>query len=206
MLNKVYIAVPFVIGLSLVACSARDIVLDNKKTELLGSDKFKLCDLSGKICTNIKEKQTIPIKIIPPLGLSTAVNKAEINCLARNITQEAVKGYIVDKVHVAWGTINRVKLGYAKTICGVISQAGQMSWYKDYVKRIAPPNKQDVELAKKVLKGDIPNPSPDCMITNWYNIIHDSKDSFNAKEKDKIDVCSKHPKNTPHFYLEVRKP
>lgn len=206
MLNKVYIAVPFVIGLSLVACSARDIVLDNKKTELLGKDIGVFCDVSQTTCTNIKEHQKMPIKIIPPLGLSTAVNKSEINCLARNITQEAVKGYLVDKIHVAWGTINRVKLGYAKTICGVISQHNQMSWYKNYEKRIAPPAKEDVEIAKQVLKGDIPNPSPDCMITNWYNIIYDSKDSFNAKERDKIHVCSKHPKNTPHFYLEVRNP
>lgn len=205
MVNK-YIAIPFSVGLTVVFFATAEAIKERKESELLGQDKFVLCDLSQDTCTNIKEREKMPIKIIPPLGLSTAVNQSEINCLARNITQEAVKGYIVDKIHVAWGTINRVKLGYGKTICDVISRPNQMSWYRDYAKRIAPPAKEDIVIAKDVLKGSIPNPSPDCMITNWYNIIHDSKDSFNAKEKDKIDVCSKHPKNTPHFYLEVRKP
>jgi spore germination cell wall hydrolase CwlJ-like protein len=204
MLNKVYIAVPFFVGLACVGFATANAIQERKEQELLGQDKFVLCDLSKDTCTNIKEREKIPIKIIPPLGLSTAVNQSEINCLARNITQEAVVGYVVDKVHVAWGTINRVKLGYGKTICEVISKPNHMSWYKNPVKRNAPPLKEDVELAKEVLKGNIPNPSPDCRITNWYNIKHDSKDSFNAKQKDRIDVCSKHPRNTPHFYMEVR--
>jgi spore germination cell wall hydrolase CwlJ-like protein len=206
MLNKIYIAVPFFVGLSAIAFSTANAVRKNKETELFGYDKFILCSVSGDNCTSIKKHQKIPIKTNPPLGLDTAVNKAEINCLARNITQEAVKGYLVDKIHVAWGTINRVKIGrgYGRTICEVISQSNQMSWYKDSAKRNAPPRKEDVDIAKEVLKGNIPNPSPDCMITNWYNIKFDSKNSFNAKQKDRIDVCSKHPRNTPHFYMEVR--
>lgn len=214
MLNKVYIAVPFFVGLSIVAFNTANAVKERKEAELLGNDTFILCSLSGDTCTKIKERQKIPIKITPPLGLSTAVNKSEINCLAKNISEEAVKGYLVDKIHVAWGTINRVKLRYGKTICQVVSKYNvnkgittyQMSWYGNPVKRNRPPDYADVMLARKVLSGNIPNPSPDCMITNWYNIIHDSKNSFNAKQKDKIDVCSKHPKNTPHFYLEVRNP
>lgn len=204
MVNK-YIAIPFSVGLTVVFFATAEAIKERKESELLGQDKFVLCDLSKDTCTNIKERQKMPIKIIPPLGLSTAVNQSEINCLARNITQEAVKGYIVDKIHVAWGTINRVKLGYGKTICDVISRPNQMSWYKDYAKRIAPPAKEDIVIAKNVLKGNIPNPSPDCMITNWYNIKRDSVNSFNAKYRDKDGVCSKRPKNTPHFYMEVRK-
>jgi hypothetical protein len=206
MFNKVWVAVPFVIGLSLVACSTRDIVLDNKKSELLGSDKFQLCDLSGETCTNIKEKQPIPIKIIPPLGLSTAVNKAEINCLARNITQEAVSGYLADKIAVGYGTINRVKQGFARSICGVISQAGQMSWFANYKKRNAPPRKEDVELAKKLLTGDIPNPSPKCPIVSWYNNNLDAKTSFNFKGMidPKKEKCVYKPFGTPHFYIGWR--
>lgn len=214
MLNKVYVAVPFVIGLSLVACSARDIVLDNKKTELLGKDIGVFCDLSQTTCTNIKERQKMPIKIIPPLGLSTAVNQSEINCLAKNISEEAVGGYPVDKIHVAWGTINRVKLGYGKTICQVVSKYNvnkgittyQMSWYGNPAKRNRPPRPENVQLAMRLLKGEIPNPSPDCMITNWYNKNLDSKNSFNANYMYKDGVCSKRPKNTPHFYMEVRNP
>lgn len=206
MLNKTYIAVPITAFLAVIGFTTADAIKDRKESELLGKDIGVFCDVSQTTCTNIKERQKMPINIIPPLGIQTAVNQSEINCLARNITQEAVKGYLVDKIHVAWGTINRVKLRYAKTICGVISQPNMMSWYKDYAKRTAPPAKEDVLIARQVLNGDIPNPSPDCMITNWYNIVHDSKDSFNAKHKDRIDVCSKHPKNTPHFYLEVRNP
>lgn len=203
MVNK-YIAIPFTVGLTVVFFATAEAIKERKESELLGKDKFVLCDLSQDTCTNIKERQTMPIQINPPLGIQTAVNQSEIDCLARNITQEAVKGYIVDKVHIAWGTINRVKLGYGKTICDVISRPNQMSWYKDYAKRIAPPAKEDIVIASKLLKGDIPNPSPDCMITNWYNIKRDSKNSFNAKYRDKDGVCSKRPKNTPHFYMEVR--
>lgn len=214
MLHKVYIAVPFFVGLSIVAFNTANAVKERKESELLGNDKFVLCSISGDTCTNIKERQKLPIKIIPPLGLSTAVNQSEINCLARNITQEAVSGYPVDKIHIAWGTINRVKLGYGKTICEVISKYNvnkgvityQMSWYGNLAKRNRPPAYADVTLARKVLSGDIANPSPDCMITNWYNKNLDSKSSFNANYMYKDGVCSKRPKNTPHFYIEVRNP
>jgi len=215
MLNKVYIAVPFIIGLSLVACSTRDIVLDNKKSELLGSDKFILCSLSGDTCTHIKEREKIPIKIIPPLGLSTAVNKSEINCLARNITQEPVAKNRQDKIAVGFGTINRVKIGMAKSICAVIAQnkknangsiTYQMSWYGNWAKRNAPPRKEDVELAKKLLTGDIKNPMPECPFVSWYNNNLDADTSFNRKgmlnpQKDK---CVYKPFGTPHFYIGWR--
>lgn len=48
--------------------------------------------------------------------------------------------------------------------------------------------------------------SPDCKITSWYNIKFDQENSFNEKQLKKTDTCSKHPKNTPHFYVEVRNP
>lgn len=212
MLNKVWIAVPFAIGLSYVGFATANVVIDNKKTQLLGSDKFLLCSLSGDNCTNIKERQKMPFKITPPLGLSTALDQKEVYCLAKNISEEAVQNYLVDKIHVGWGTINRVKLNYARTICGVITQSKinekghrihQMEWRKDPVKVNRPPRPENMELAKRLLKGEIPNPSPDCMITNWYNVELDSKKSFNAEYRDKKGVCSKRPKWTPHFYMEV---
>lgn len=206
MFNKVWIAVPFAIGLSYVGFATANVVIDNKKTQLLGSDKFLLCSLSGDTCTNIKERQKMPIKIIPPLGLSFAVNKQEINCLAKNITQEAVSGYIVDKIAVGYGTINRVKQGFARSICSVISQAGQMSWYSNYAKRNTPPTKENVELAKKLLTGDIPNPSTECPIVSWYNNNLDSKNSYNFKGMidPKKQKCVYKPFGTPHFYIGWR--
>jgi hypothetical protein len=214
MLNKVWIAVPFAIGLSYVGFATANVVIDNKKTQLLGSDKFLLCSLSGDTCTNIKERQKMPIKIIPPLGLSVAVNKQEINCLARNITQEAVSGYTVDRIAVAYGTINRVKQGFARSICAVISQYSvnkgkttyQMSWYGNYAKRNAPPRPENVELAKKILTGDIPNPSTECPIVSWYNNNLDSKQSYNFKGMldPKKQKCVYKPFSTPHFYIGWR--
>jgi hypothetical protein len=203
MLNKIYIAVPFFVGLTAVGFATTNAIKDNKKTELLGYDKFVLCNATGDNCTSIKQHERLPFKINPPLGLDTAVNKAEINCLARNITQEAVRGYLVDKIHIGYATINRVKLNYARTICKVIAQKDAMSWYNNPAKRNAPPSPENIRLAKKLLKGNISNPSPDCMITNWYNVKYDNKESFNAKYMYKDGVCSHRPKFTPHFYMEV---
>ena len=206
MLNKVYIAVPFFVGLSIVAFNTANAVKERKEAELLGNDKFVLCSLSGDTCTNIKEHQKIPIKITPPLGLSTAVNQFEINCLARNITQEAVRGYTVDRIAVGHGTINRVKQGFARSICGVISQAGQMSWYANHAKRNAPPKRENVLLAKQLLTGDIANPSPNCPIVSWYNNNLDAKTSFNFKGMidPKKEKCVYKPFGTPHFYIGWR--
>lgn len=214
MLNKIYIAVPLTAWLSFVGFTTANAIQERKETSLLGQNKFILCDLSQTNCTDIKEREKIPIKTIPPLGLSTAVNASEINCLAKNISEEAVGGYYVDKIHVAWGTINRVKLGYGKTICQVVSSYNihggvktyQMSWYGNLIKRYRPASRENVLLAKDILSGKIANPSPDCMITNWYNKNLDSKNSFNANQMYKDGVCSKRPKNTPHFYMEVRNP
>jgi hypothetical protein len=112
----------------------------------------------------------------------------------------------VDKIAVGYGTINRVKQGFARSICGVISQAGQMSWFANYAKRNAPPRKEDVELAKKLLTGDIPNPSPKCPIVSWYNNNLDAKTSFNFKGMidPKKEKCVYKPFGTPHFYIGWR--
>ena len=206
MLNKVYIAVPFFVGLSIVAFNTANAVKERKESELLGNDKFVLCSLSGDTCTNIKERQKIPIKITPPLGLSTAVNQSEINCLARNLTQEPVAKNIHDKIAVGFGTINRVKVGVAKSICAVISQPRQMSWYRDPLKRNAPPSPENVALAKKILTGDIKNPLPECPFVSWYNNVLDDDESFNRKGmlNPKKDKCVYKPFGTPHFYIGWR--
>lgn len=212
MLSKIYIAVPLTAFLSYVGFATASVIQDNESTKLLGNMVGVVCDLSQTNCETFREKQPLPFKITPPLGLSTALNKQEVYCLAKNISEEAVQNYLVDKIHVGWGTINRVKLNYARTICGVITQSKvnekghrihQMEWRKDPVKVNRPPRPENVQLAIKLLKGEIPNPSPDCMITNWYNVEMDSKSSFNAIYRDKKGVCSKRPKWTPHFYMEA---
>lgn len=205
MLHKVYIAVPFFVGLSIVAFNTANAVKERKESELLGNDKFVLCSLSGDTCTNIKERQKMPIKIIPPLGLSTAVNQSEINCLARNITQEASNN-IIDRVAVGYGTINRVLTGFGKSICAVISQKNAMTWFSNPLKRNAPPSRQNVLLAKQLLTGDIANPSPKCPIVSWYNNNLDAKTSFNFKGMidPKKEKCVYKPFGTPHFYIGWR--
>jgi hypothetical protein len=206
MLNKVYIAVPFFVGLACVGFATANAVQEIKKSELLGNDKFQLCDLSGTTCTNIAEREKIPIKIIPPLGVSVAVNKAEINCLARNLTQEPVAKNIKDKIAVGFGTINRIKIGMAKSICAVIAQKNAMTWYSNPVKRNTPPTHENIELAKKILTGDIQNPMPDCPFVSWYNNNLDAKTSFNFKGmvNPKKEKCVYKPFGTPHFYIGWR--
>jgi Cell Wall Hydrolase len=206
MLNKVYIAVPFFVGLACVGFATANAVHDKKQAELLGQDKFQLCDLSGDTCTNIAEREKMPIKIIPPLGIATAVNKTEINCLARNLTQEPVAKNIQDKIAVAFGTINRVKIGVAKSICAVIAQPRQMSWFRDALKRNALPSPENVTLAKKILTGYVENPLPECPFVSWYNNVLDDDDSYNRKGmlNPKKDKCVYKPFGTPHFYIGWR--
>jgi hypothetical protein len=203
MFNNSYISVPFVLGLTYIGVYCAYTAGDYNRKKMFGSESFIACNLTADYCIKIRENDTIPLSRVAPLGISTATNQSEINCLARNITQEAVNGYIVDKIYVAWGTINRVKLGYGKTLCEVIASKNAMAWYKDPIKIKQPPLREDLILAKNVLAGYIKNPSPNCNITNWYNIKHDSKDSFNAKYLFKDGTCSIRPKNTPHFYMEV---
>lgn len=211
MLNNVYIAVPFAFGLSAVFFSTAKAIKENKKSDILGHDKFLLCTLHGDDCVSIKGTEEIPIKVRPPLGMDIAVNKREINCLARNITQEAGGSTPVDRTNVGFATINRIKAGYARSLCTLIKQYNvvgshrvyQMSWYGNPKKRYAPPNKRDVDLARKLLSGEVSNPSPDCLITNWYNTRLDSRDSFNAKHMLKRDVCSYRPKGSDHIFIEV---
>lgn len=206
MFNKIYIAVPFFVGLSVVAFTTANAIQENKETALLGQDKFLLCNVSGDTCTNIKEREKIPIKIIPPLGVSVAVNQSEINCLARNLTQEPVAKNIHDKIAVGFGTINRVKIGMAKSICAVIAQKNAMTWYNNPVKRNARPAPENVALAKKILTGDIQNPQPDCPFVSWYNNNLDSSKSFNFKGmiNPKKEKCVYKPFGTPHFYIGWR--
>lgn len=206
MLNKVYIAVPLTAWLAFVGFTTADAIQDRKETELLGHDIGVFCDVSQTTCTNIKERQKMPIKIIPPLGIQTAVNQSEINCLARNLTQEPVAKNIHDKIAVGFGTINRVKIGMAKSICAVIAQKNAMTWYNNPVKRNARPTVENVVLAKKILTGDIQNPQPDCPFVSWYNNNLDAKTSFNFKGmiNPKKEKCVYKPFGTPHFYIGWR--
>lgn len=208
MFNKNYITIPFFVGLTIIGFKTADAILDSKKDNLLGKDKFLLCDTSKTTCVAVKEREKIPIKYSKkaPLGLATAVNKSEINCLARNITQEA-KDNLKDRIIVGYGTINRVlDGGYGKTICQVIAQKNAMSWYKDPIKRKRPPTKKNVILAKKILSGEIENPFPDCPYVSWYNEKKDSKSSYNYKNMNNPNKkkCVYKPFNTPHFYIGWR--
>jgi spore germination cell wall hydrolase CwlJ-like protein len=59
--------------------------------------------------------------------------KTENDCLAANVYFEARGESLVGQYMVAWVTINRVKsLRYPNTICEVVKEYKQFSWYKPW--------------------------------------------------------------------------
>lgn len=139
----------------------------------------------------------------PPLGIYHAQNKRELECLAKNIQEEAGRAIYNDKVAVAYGTINRVKSKrFPNSICAVIYQKNAMSWTKDPVKMKRGVPDSIYKLAKQVLIGKIKDPSPHCAFTNWYNARLDSKKSYNYGKMMRNGSCVYKPKGSPHFYLQ----
>lgn len=140
-----------------------------------------------------------------PLGMETALNDKEISCLAKNIREEAVYGHRKDMIHIAQGTINRVKSSrFPNTICGVVYQNGQMSWTKNPAKRARGYQQEHYDLAEEMLLGLIDNPAPDCPFTNWDNLRLDGARTFNKKVKNRISSCNVKPTGTPHVYIAYK--
>lgn len=79
----------------------------------------------------------------------------EVECLARNIYFEAGGEPTAGKIAVATVTVNRLREGYAKTICGVVKQKRngvcQFSWVCQGKSNIA--SKQDYEIAQKIAEN-----------------------------------------------------
>ena len=76
----------------------------------------------------------------------------EVECLAQNIYFEANGESTAGKIAVATVTINRLREGYARTICGVVKQKRngicQFSWVCQGKTYIA--SKEDYEIAQKI--------------------------------------------------------
>lgn len=79
----------------------------------------------------------------------------EVECLARNIYFEASGESTAGKIAVATVTVNRLREGYAKTICGVVKQKRngicQFSWVcqgKTYIS-----SRQDFEIAQRIAEN-----------------------------------------------------
>lgn len=154
---------------------------------------------------DIGEIVMLPVKYNPPLGIYRAQNKKQLECLAKNIQEEAVRGNKNDMIAVAYGTINRVKSPrFPNTICKVVYQKNQMSWTRLARKKKRPVSKKYRDLAKRIMIGAIPNPKPSCDFTNWFNARLDSKKSYNYRRMIKNGACVHKPKDSPHFYLTDR--
>ena len=81
----------------------------------------------------------------------------EVQCLARNIYFEAATEPRAGKIAVAEVTMNRVKEGFAKTVCGVVNQKNngicQFSWVCEPKRSITMVNewKEAKEIAENIL-------------------------------------------------------
>ena len=81
----------------------------------------------------------------------------EVQCLARNIYFEAASEPRAGKIAVAEVTMNRVKQGYANTVCGVVNQKNngvcQFSWVCNATKKITMVSewKEAKEIAENIL-------------------------------------------------------
>lgn len=79
----------------------------------------------------------------------------EVECLARNIYFEARGESTAGKIAVATVTVNRLREGYAKTICGVVKQKRngicQFSWVCQGKPQIV--SKQDYEISQRIAEN-----------------------------------------------------
>lgn len=60
--------------------------------------------------------------------VSSSSLKREVRCMAANIYHEARGESITGQKAVASVTMNRLKSGYANSVCGVVHQKSQFSW------------------------------------------------------------------------------
>lgn len=199
---KRYIDTVFAVGFTAAIITTIGKVDANQPQPPQKDNDLFYCDSKGNDCVLVPDDKPLSDfkKLNPPLPIRFILNEKEVRCLARNITQEADPRSEIDRISVAFATINRVKdKRFPNTICGVISQKGAMSWYRNPIKRNAPPLEQDVKLSKRILMGEFINPSGDT--TNWYNRKLDSKDSFNYDQMQKTSTFYIKPAGSVHTFI-----
>ena len=83
--------------------------------------------------------------------------KADLNCLAKNIYNEARGQSYIGKVAVAQVTINRLeKNKWGNTICSVVMSKGQFSWTAEKKKNYGGPEwENSIQVARDVLENGI---------------------------------------------------
>lgn len=140
--------------------------------------------------------------ILPHKKKLEMLNDPEVHCMAQNLFQEALKNHDMDIIMIGYGVLNRVNDSrFPDTICKVVKQKGQFSWYKSASKRAMRVPLKYYKTARQIISGVIQDPAPWCQYTNWYNTILDSKKSFNYKIMHSVNSCTVHIEGTPHYYI-----
>jgi spore germination cell wall hydrolase CwlJ-like protein len=119
-------------------------------------------DAPSKKKPNITEIKNVPVTFSPNLPLrkfevSRPISDDEFDCLSRTIYFEAGNQSYYGKIAVGSVVMNRVNdERYPDTICGVIKQHKQFSWYSDGNSDVpfdGPAWENSIQAAKEVLCG-----------------------------------------------------
>lgn len=99
----------------------------------------------------------IAMAVVASIGLGD-VNREELLCLSKNVYFEARGLKDIEQAAVAHVTLNRID--DTQTICEVVYEKGQFTWTKrERSIRDEGEWRKSVEIAYKVLKGVIPDPT-----------------------------------------------
>ena len=114
-------------------------------------------DAPSKKKPNITAIRNVPIVAVIPDPPSASISNDEFDCLSRTIYFEAGNQSYYGKVAVGSVVMNRVNNErYPDTICGVITQHRQFSWYSEGNSDVpfdGPAWKDSIRAAKEVLCG-----------------------------------------------------
>lgn len=118
----------------------------------------------------------------------------EVTCLARNIYFEAASEPKAGKIAVAEVTMNRVKHGYANSVCGVVMQKSknvcQFSWVCEPKKAIA--SHADWKESKEIAENILISKKKYSTIQGALFFHADYVDPSWAKTKDFVRKVGKH--------------
>lgn len=200
-MNAFYSSI-FMCGLAIVGAGNASHLKELAMGEILRSESLIISN--GDISIELSPRQALPQNITPPpLGIETATSRAQIYCLAKNIQEEAQIEPLEGKIWLAWATINRVRSSqFLNSICGVIAEPNQMSWYKNPVKRNRAVSQESIKLAKDVLSGKYPYPfKKGTYPTNWDNYALDGKGTFNLRQMQKKATYYVKCKDCVHTFI-----
>jgi spore germination cell wall hydrolase CwlJ-like protein len=100
-------------------------------------------------------------KIVHPIQLSPTHENRQLLCLADNIYFESRSEPVLGQIEIGYVTIERTKQdGYPSTVCEVVKQEGQFSWYNKrryYVIKDKTAWVRAFVIAKGVQIGFLPN-------------------------------------------------